>query len=52
MVAKKAHKIKSQDKLGTVTVKNAFCDKTDNGKVFVCIKVKDLLSLSFRSSDI
>ena len=51
MVAKAVQKLNIQDKIGIVTVKNTFCDQTDDGKVFVCIKLK-YLSFRFKSSDI
>ena len=44
-------KIKYSGQTWYATVKNTFCDQTDDGKVFVCIKLKDL-SVSFQSNDI
>ena len=44
-------KLNIQDKKGIGTMKNTFCDQIDDGKVFVCIKLKDL-SFRFHSSDV
>ena len=35
------------DRLGILIMEKTFCDQTDDGKVFVCILLNDLLSLSF-----
>ena len=49
-MAKTSQKLTVQDKLGIVIVKYTLC-QTDDGKIFVLIKLKDL-SFSFHSSDI
>lgn len=52
MVGKTVKKLTVQDKLGIVILQIIFRDQTDEGNVFVCIKLKDLLSFNFHISDI